>query len=60
MSTSESVTEFSEVQTPATPSSARVGRLVVGVGSCVGTDIVVPKLLHPFRLPPFSYVVNEC
>ena len=52
------LTEFSEVLPsyflPPTSSSVRVGGLVVVV------LIMVPKLLNPFCLPPFSYVVNEC
>ena len=64
MSMSESVTEFSEVLSPYFPPptspSVRVGGLVVVVGSCGGTDSATYKLLlHPFCLPPSSYVANE-
>ena len=38
MSMSVSVTEFSEVLPHPTFSSVRVGRVVVVVGSCGGTD----------------------
>ena len=65
MSMSESVTEFSEVFLPYFPpptsSSVRVMGLVVVVGSCGSTDSGTYKLLlHPFCLPQFSNVVNEC
>ena len=56
MSTSESVTEFSEVLPPPTFSSARVGEVVVVV---VAVLIVVPKLLlHPILSSPFLCMLS--